>query len=64
MPGALAYARDMFLNVPLVADWTTISNRRQQLIQENLRKQSLVKHLPYNYKVGDEILKKKKHLNK
>ena len=31
----------MFLNVPLVADWMTISNRRQQLIQENLRKQSL-----------------------
>ena len=24
-PGALVYARDMFLNVPLVADWTTIA---------------------------------------
>ena len=55
-PGALAYARDMFLNVPLVVDWTTISNRRQQLIQENLRKQSL-KRVSYNYKVGDKILK-------
>ena len=55
-PGALAYARDMFLNVPLVADWTTIANRRQQLIQENLRKQNL-KRVSYDYKVGDEILK-------
>ena len=55
-PGALVYARDMFLNVPLVADWTTIANRREQLIQEDLRKQNL-KRVSYDYKVGDEILK-------
>ena len=42
--------------MPLVADWTTIANRRQQLIQENLRKQSL-KRVSYDYKVGDKILK-------
>ena len=55
-PGALVYARDMFLNVPLVADWTTIANRREQLIREDLRKQNL-KRVSYDYKVGDKILK-------
>jgi hypothetical protein len=24
MPGALAFAQDMFLNVPLIADWQAI----------------------------------------
>ena len=55
-PGALVYARDMFINVPLVADWTTIANCCEQLIQENLRKQNL-KRVSYDYKVGDKILK-------
>ena len=26
-PGALVYGRDMFLNVPLIADWHTIVTR-------------------------------------
>ena len=46
----------MFLNVPLVADWTTIANCCQQLIQESLCKENL-KRVSYDYKVGDEILK-------
>ena len=28
-PGALAFSRDMFLNVPLVADWQTIVQNRE-----------------------------------
>ena len=56
-PGALVYARDMFLNVPLVADWTTIARRREQLVQENLRKENM-KRRSYDYKVGDKVLKK------
>ena len=55
--GALVYARDMFLNVPLVADWTTIARRRVQLVQDNLRKDNL-KRRSYDYKVGNKILKK------
>ena len=55
-PGALVYARDVFLNVPLIADWKTIANWHEQLIQENLRKHSL-KRWSYEYKVGDKILK-------
>ena len=56
-PGALVYARDMFLNVPLVADWTTIARRREQLVQENLRKENM-KRRSYDYKVGDKVLKR------
>ena len=37
-PGALAFARDMFLNVPLVADWQTIARNREQVVNENLRR--------------------------
>jgi hypothetical protein len=29
--GSLAFARDMFLNVPLVADWQTIARKREQV---------------------------------
>jgi hypothetical protein len=33
-PGSLAFARDMFLNVPLVADWQTIARKREQHVNE------------------------------
>ena len=56
-PGALVYARDMFLNVPLIADWTTIAGRRKQLVQENMLKENM-KRRSYDYKIGDKILKK------
>ena len=37
-PGALVYARDMFLNVLLIADWQTIQKHREQLVNKNLRR--------------------------
>jgi hypothetical protein len=36
IPGALAFSRDMFLNVPLIADWHTIAQRREQYANDNL----------------------------
>ncbi len=35
-PGNLVFARDMFLNIPLVADWHQITRKREQLINQNL----------------------------
>jgi hypothetical protein len=35
-PGSLAFNRDMFLNIPLIADWHTITQSREHLINENL----------------------------
>ena len=37
-PGALAFSRDMFLNVPLIADWHTIAQRCEQYVNDNLRR--------------------------
>ncbi len=36
-PGSLAFARDMFLNVPLIADWQSIARLREHHVNENLR---------------------------
>ncbi len=35
-PGNLVFNRDMFLNIPLIADWHAITQRREYLIHENL----------------------------
>jgi hypothetical protein len=35
-PGSLTFNRDMFLNIPLIADWHTITQRQIHLIIENL----------------------------
>ena len=35
-PGALAYSRDMFLNIPLIADFQAIAKRREQRINDDL----------------------------
>jgi transposase InsO family protein len=36
-PGALAFHRDMLLDIPLIADLITIRNSRQRIINERLR---------------------------
>jgi hypothetical protein len=35
-PGALAFARDMILNVPLIADWQAIARTCEHHVNENL----------------------------
>ena len=32
-PGALAFARDMFLNMPLIADWQAIARTREHHVK-------------------------------
>jgi hypothetical protein len=34
--GALAFAQDMFLNVPLIADWQAIALNCEHHVNENL----------------------------
>jgi hypothetical protein len=31
-PGSLIFNRDMFLNIPLIADWHAITQKRERLI--------------------------------
>jgi hypothetical protein len=56
-PGALAFSRDMFLNVPLVADWQTIAQNREQFINENLRRAN-ARRRSYDYAPNQQVLKK------
>ncbi|KAL7525960.1 hypothetical protein ACHAXR_004955, partial [Thalassiosira sp. AJA248-18] len=56
-PGALAFSRDMFLNIPLIADWTAIHAHREQFVNENLRRANR-KRRQYDYAPGQQVLKK------
>ena len=49
-PGALAFSRDMLLNIPLVADWKAITHAREQKVNENLRRENVrsVGHMTTN----------------
>ena len=53
--GSIAFGRDMLLDIPVLADWHVISNRRQILINENLRRQNQ-KRRQFDYAVGQQIL--------
>jgi len=55
-PGSLAFSRDMVLDIPVVADWITIQQDRQQLIDQRLIAANR-KRFSYDYQVGDEVLK-------
>ena len=56
-PGSLVFNRDMFLNVPLIADWHALTLKREHLINENLRRANL-KRRRFDYQVGQKVLKK------
>ena len=56
-PGALAFARDMFLNVPLIADWQAIACTCEHHVNENLRR-AIRKQRQYDYAPGQQVLKK------
>jgi hypothetical protein len=54
-PGAAIFGRNMLFNIPFVADWHEIGERRQSLTDcGNQRKNT--KCIDYNYKVGDKVL--------
>ena len=54
-PGALVYGRDMFIDVPVMADLITIRNQRQLLIDQNLMKHNRRRY-DHHYRVGDEVM--------
>jgi hypothetical protein len=55
--GALAFYRDIFLNVPLIADWQAIARTREHDVNENLRRANR-KQCQYDYAPGQQVLKK------
>ncbi len=48
-PGAAIIGRDMLFDIPFVADWHKIGDRRQLLTDRG-------KRIDYDYKVGDKVL--------
>ncbi len=56
-PGALAFARDMFLNVPLIADWQAIARTCEHHVNENLRRANR-KQCQFDYAPEQQVLKK------
>lgn len=56
-PGALAFSRDMFLNVLLIADCQAIASRHEQFVNNNLHHANR-KRRQYDYAPEEEVLKK------
>jgi hypothetical protein len=57
-PGNLLFNRDLFLNIPLIADWHAITQGREHLIHENLMRENQ-KRRGYDYAPQQMVLKKK-----
>jgi hypothetical protein len=57
-PGNLLFYRDIFLNIPLIADWHTVTQRQEHLIHENLMRENQ-KRRGYNYAPQQLVLQKK-----
>ena len=55
-PGALAFGRDMVLDIPLIADLELIQENRQHLIDDRLIAANR-RRFSYNYNIGNEVLK-------
>eukprot|EP00804_Cyclotella_cryptica_P012766 CCRYP_010537-RA/>CCRYP_010537-RA protein AED:0.46 eAED:0.51 QI:0/-1/0/1/-1/0/1/0/78 len=53
-PGALAFSRDMFLNVPLIAVWQVIACVGKHHVNENLRPTNR-KRCHYDYLQGNRF---------
>ena len=53
-PGEIVFQRDMLLDIPVIADLVAIRERRQLLIDENLRRQN-EKRIEHQYKIGDYV---------
>ena len=53
-PGEIVFQRDMLLDIPVIADLVAIRQRKQLLIDENLRRQN-EKRIEYHYKVGEYV---------
>ena len=62
-PGSLVFNRDIFLNMPLIADWHLITTRREHPVNENLRKANK-RHGTFDHMPNQKVLKKQIKPNK
>ncbi len=57
IPGALAFAQDKFLDMPLIAVWQAIAHTCEHHVNENLRRANRKRH-QFDYAPGQQVLKK------
>ena len=62
-PGGLVFRRDMFVDVPLLADFITLHEHRQQMVDTNLMKHN-AKRREWHFQVGDTVLLRQKNPSK
>ena len=56
-PGSLAFHRDMFLDIPLIADILTLQEHRQALVDKRLLRANAGR-IKHDYAVGDLVWKR------
>jgi hypothetical protein len=54
-PGVAIFGQEMLFNIPFVADWHKIGERRQSLTDCG-NQQKNAKRIDYDYKVGNKVL--------
>ena len=54
-PGQLVYGRDMILDIPFKANWTKITNKKQELIDKSNERENKTR-VDYDYAIGDKVL--------
>jgi len=62
-PMQLVFGHDAFLNIAHDANWRYIKERKQRLIEINNKRENR-KRIPYNYKIGDQVIVKGNYLVK
>ena len=62
-PGALAFHRDMIMNIPLQADLRAIRARRQLRVDDDLMRAN-ARRYDYDYQPGQKVLKKRHSFRK
>ncbi len=55
-PGAIAFSQDMLLNIPLIAEWQTITRNKEALVNDVLLKNNQ-QCINYDYYIGQCVLK-------
>ncbi len=57
-PGAAVFGRDMLFDIPYIADWTAIGQRRQLLVDQSNSREN-ARQIDFDYAVGQKVLLKK-----
>ena len=57
-PGAAIFGRDMLFDIPYLADWKAIGQRRQELVNRDNAKEN-ARRIDFDYAVGQKVLLRK-----